>query len=368
MTAGSRADRLAALVVEGHLDQLLVGDLVNPSETGREAGASLRWLTGFAGTSGLSLVGSEERLVFTDFRYAERAAREVAPEFERTVVERGLISDAAKRLRGRVGYDDAHTSVKNLGRLTELAPDGVELVAASGMVERLRRHKDEDELAAIAEAARLADEVYEWLFGQDLVGRTEREVMLAAHRRMLELGAEDPSFPAIVAAGENSALPHHESSQREIGAAEVLLIDMGAIVDGYCSDCTRTVATGELDGDVREVYEVVRSAQAEALAAIRAGLAGPAADAIARESIVAAGYGEEFGHGLGHGVGIEVHEAPRLSKRSEDTLEPGDVVTVEPGVYIAGRFGVRIEDLVTVTESGCRNFSSVPKELRVLPS
>jgi Xaa-Pro aminopeptidase len=146
----------------------------------------------------------------------------------------------------------------------------------------------------------------------------------------------------------------------------VLLIDMGAIVDGYCSDCTRTVATGELDGRAREVYELVRSAQSGALEAIRAGISGPQADATARDAIVAAGYGDKFGHGLGHGVGIEVHEAPRLSKRSEDTLEPDDVVTVEPGIYLAGRLGVRLEDLVAVTEDGCRNLSSVPKELRVI--
>jgi Xaa-Pro aminopeptidase len=362
----SRADRLAALVAEEGLDQLLVGDLVTPSETGREAGASLRWVTGFTGTSGLAVIGAEERLFFTDFRYRERAEREVTTEFERVLIERGLISDAARRLHGRIGYDDAQTSVKNLGRLTELTPDDAELVPATGLVERLRRPKDEAELAAIAEAARLADDVYEWIFGQDLVGRTEREVMLAAHRRMLELGAEDPSFPAIVAAGENSALPHHESSERAISSGEILLIDMGAIVDGYCSDCTRTVATGELNGEAREVYEVVRSAQASALDAIQTGISGPEADAVARDAIIAAGYGDEFGHGLGHGVGMQVHEAPRLSKRSEDTLERGDVVTVEPGIYLAGRFGVRIEDLVTVTENGCRNLSSVPKELRVI--
>jgi Xaa-Pro aminopeptidase len=366
VTADSRADRLAALVAGEGLNQLLVGDLVTPSETGREAGASLRWLTGFTGSSGLVIIGAKERLFFTDFRYVERAEREVAPEFERVVIERGLISDAAKRLHGRVGYDDAHTSVKNLGKLTELAPEGVELVAATGLVERLRRHKDEAELAAIAEAARLADEVYEWIFAQDLVGRTERDVMLAAHQRMRELGAEDPSFPAIVGAGENSALPHHESSEREIRAGEILLIDMGAIVDGYCSDCTRTVAIGEVDEEARQVYEVVRSAQAKALDAVKAGVSGREGDAVARDEIIAAGYGDEFGHGLGHGVGIEVHEAPRLSKRSEETLEPGDVVTVEPGIYLPGRFGVRIEDLVTVTENGVRNLSSVPKELRIL--
>ena len=366
MSADARAGGLAELIAEEGLDQLVVGDLVTPSETGREAGANLRWLTGFSGTSGLSVIGAEGGFFFTDFRYVERARREVRPEFDRVVIERGLIPDVAKRLRGRVGYDDAHTSVRNLAKLTELVREGVELVAAGGVVERLRRHKDDTELDAIAEAARLADEVYEWTFGQRLVGRTEREVMLAAHQRMLELGAEDPSFPAIVATGENSALPHHESSDRRIGAGEILLIDMGAIVDGYCSDCTRTVATGDLDDEAHRVHDVVRSAQSKALDAIRAGVSGPEADAVARDAIVAAGYGDEFGHGLGHGVGIQVHEAPRLSKRSDDTLEPGDVVTVEPGVYLPDRFGVRIEDLVTVTDNGVRNLSAVPKEPRVV--
>jgi Xaa-Pro aminopeptidase len=366
MSQGSRADRLAALVVEEGLDQLLVGDLVQPSETGREAGANLRWLTGFTGTSGLALIGPEERVFFTDFRYAERAAREVGGEFERVMVDRGLITDGAKRLRRRIGFDDAQTSVKNLARLKELTAEGVELVTASGLVERLRRHKDDAELAAIAEAARLADDVYEWIFERGVVGRTERSVMLDAHQRMRELGAEDPSFPAIVAAAEHSALPHHDSSEREIGSGEVVLLDMGAIVDGYCSDCTRTVVTGDVDDTTREVYEVVRSAQAAALEAIRPGLGGKEADAVARDAITDAGYGEQFGHGLGHGVGTQVHEAPRLSKRSDDTLEPGDVATVEPGVYLPGRFGVRIEDLVTVTEDGIRNLSTVPKELRVV--
>jgi Xaa-Pro aminopeptidase len=366
VSSDARPERLATLISREGLDQLLVGDLVHPSETGREDGANLRWLTGFTGTSGLALVGAEERFFLTDFRYTERAEREVDSEFERLRVERGLISDVAKRLRGRVGYDDAQTSVKNLATLTELAPEGVELVPATGLVERLRRRKDSWELEAIAKAARITDQVYEWIFERGVVGRTEREIMLDAHQRLRELGAEDPSFPAIVAAGENSALPHHDSSEREVREGEFLLIDMGAIVNGYCSDCTRTVATGELEEEARKVYEVVRSAQAAALEAIRAGLAGPEADAVARDAIIADGYGDEFGHGLGHGVGIAVHEAPRLSKRSEETLEAGDVVTVEPGVYLAGRFGVRIEDLVVVTEDGCRNLSGVPKELRVV--
>jgi Xaa-Pro aminopeptidase len=366
MSGDSRSDRLAELVAEEGLDQILVGDLVHPSETGREAGANLRWLAGFTGSSGLVVLGADERLFFTDFRYTERAEREVAPEFERVKVERGLLSDAAKRLHGRVGYDDAETSVRNLAKLTELAPEGVELVAKAGLVERLRRHKDTWELEAIAKAARITDQVYEWIFERGVVGRTERQIMLDAHQRLRELGAEDPSFPAIVGAGENSALPHHESSDREVRAGEFLLIDMGAIVNGYCSDCTRTVATGDIDDEARKVYEVVRSAQAKALDAISAGISGPEADAVARDAIIADGYGDEFGHGLGHGVGIEVHEAPRLSKRSEETLEVGDVVTVEPGVYLPGRLGVRIEDLVMVTDNGCRNMSGVAKDLRLV--
>ncbi|TMK73405.1 MAG: aminopeptidase P family protein [Actinobacteria bacterium] len=366
MSGSSRAERLAALVAQEGLDQLLVGDLVRLGDSAPDAISSLRWLTGFSGTSGLAIVGADDRLFLTDFRYRERAEREVAAEFERATVERELLAGAARRLRGRVGYDDANTSVKNLRKLQDLVAEGVELVAAGGLVERLRRHKDDDELRAIAEAARLADQVYEWLFERGVVGRTEREIMLDAHQRMRELGADDPSFPAIVAAGENSAVPHHGSSEREVRPGELLLIDMGAIVDGYCSDCTRTVAAGEIHGDPLEVYELVRSAQVIALEAIRAGVAARDADSVARDPIVAAGHGEHFGHGLGHGVGLEVHEAPRLSQKSDQALEVGDVVTVEPGIYLPGRFGVRIEDLVTVTDDGCRNFTSFPKDLRVV--
>jgi Xaa-Pro aminopeptidase len=362
----ARAERLAALLADRDLDMLLVGDLVRPGDSGADAISNLRWLTGFSGTSGLAAVGADRRLFVTDFRYAERAAREVSGDFERKIAERELLPAAVELLSGRVGYDEAHTSVKSLRQLTELVGEGVELVPANGLVERLRRHKDAGELEAIGSAARLTDQVYEWVFERGVVGRTEREIMLAAHQRMRELGAQDPSFPAIVGAGENSALPHHDSSEREVRAGELLLIDMGAIVDGYCSDCTRTVATGELDADAREVYGLVHEAQEKALASVRAGVAARDADSAARESIAAAGHGERFGHGLGHGVGLEVHEAPRLSRKSDQTLEVGDVVTVEPGVYLPGRFGVRIEDLVTVTDEGCRNMSGYTKELVVV--
>jgi Xaa-Pro aminopeptidase len=366
MSGECRAERLTALAAERDLEMLLVGDLVRPGDSGREAISNLRWLTGFSGTSGLAIVGPADPIFVTDFRYVERARREVSASFAHVIAERELIGSAAKRLRGRVGYDDAHTSVKVLRNLEELAPDGVELVEAGGLVERLRRHKDEAERRAIAEAARLADEAYEWLLDRGVVGRTEREIMLAVHQRMRELGASDPSFPAIVAAGENSALPHHDSSEREVREHEVLLIDFGAIVDGYCSDCTRTVATGEIGEEARGAYELVRSAQLTALEQIRAGVAARDADAAARDPIAASGHGDHFGHGLGHGVGLEVHEAPRLTRKSDQVLEPGDVVTVEPAVYVPGSFGVRIEDLVAVTEDGCRNFSGTGKDLRVV--
>ena len=360
-----RVDRLAGLVAERELDLLLVGDLVSPGDSGPDAIANLRWLTGFSGTSGLAVVGPQERVFLTDFRYTARAAREVSSDFECATVDRNLIVDAAKRLRGRVGYDDAHTSVKNLRRLEE-ETENAELVAAGGLVEKLRRRKDSWEIEMIAKAARVADAALEAVFEQGVVGRTEREIMLDLHHRMRELGADDPSFPAIVAAGESSALPHHDSSDRKVRAGELLLIDFGAKAGGYCSDGTRTVATGEVDGEVADVYELVRAAQEKGLEAVRAGISGRDADDAARQPIAAAGYAERFGHGLGHGVGLEVHEAPRLSQKSDQMLEPGDVVTVEPGVYIPERFGVRIEDLVAVTEDGCRNFSGVPKELQVV--
>ena len=363
MSSSSRAERLAPLLAERGIDQLLVGDLVRPGDSTSDAISNLRWLTGFSGTSGLAIVGAEERLFWTDFRYVERAEREMAAEFERATAERELLDAAAKRLRGRVGYDDAQTSVKSFRKLEQLIPEGVELVAAGGLLEGLRRRKDAAELRAITEAAGLADQVYASIFDRGVVGRTEHEIMLYAHQRMGELGAEDPAFPAIVAAGENSALPHHTSSEREVAAGELLLIDMGAIVDGYCSDCTRTVAVGEIDDEARQVYELVRSAQQVALDAIRAGVQARDADSAARDPIARAGHGERFGHGLGHGVGLEVHEAPRVSQRSDQTLEVGDVVTVEPGIYLPGRFGVRIEDLVAVTDDGCRNLSQFTKEL-----
>jgi Xaa-Pro aminopeptidase len=352
--SGGRADRLEALVAEQELDLLLVSDLVN-----------IRYLTGFGGTNGLCLVGGGTRQFFTDFRYTERARREVADLWDRPDATQELLPDVVGRFRGRVGFDDAKLNVRSLHRLEELAAEGVELVPAGGLVEELRRAKDEAELRAIAEAAKLADEVYAWTAESGLRDRSERDVARAAEGRIRELGAE-PAFPVIVAGAENGALPHAEPEERKIGAGELVVFDMGAIVDGYCSDCTRTFATGEVGEEEQQVYELVRSAQEAALAVVRAGAAVSDVDAAARDPIDAAGHGDEFGHGTGHGVGLEVHEGPRVSAKSDDELVEGDVVTIEPGVYVARRFGVRIEDLVTVTADGHRNLSGQPKELSIV--
>jgi Xaa-Pro aminopeptidase len=327
--------------------------------------ADVAWLTGFGGSSGLALVGGSRRLFVTDFRYIERASRELPAGFELLRAEYHLIDALAPALEGKIGFDEATTSVKVQGRLSELLPAGAELVPVRDVLAGLRRVKDAAEIAAVAAAAELTDEVYVWLLERGLAGSSERQVALEIEAKMRELGAEDPSFPSIVASGPNGALPHATPGDRLIGPAEMVTIDIGSILDGYCSDCTRTYATGDPGEEQREVYELVREAQQAALGAVRAGADGKAVDAVARERIAAAGHGERFGHGLGHGVGIEVHEAPRLSPRSEDTLLAGDVVTVEPGVYVEGLFGVRIEDLVAVTDDGCRMLSGRPKELTI---
>jgi Xaa-Pro aminopeptidase len=361
-----RVERLAQAVADEGLDALIVGDLVTPGDSGPDAIANVRWLTGFAGTSGLALVGPERREFLTDFRYAERAERLVGDVFELVVFEGTIFKELGRRLRGQVGFDPAATSVRSHQKLSEAVGDRVELVAVEGLVERLRRVKDDEEIEAIAAAARLADDALEWLLERGVVGKPERRVAFELETRIRELGAE-PSFPTIVAAGPNGALPHAAPGEREIEPGELVTIDWGAKLDGYCSDGTRTFATGEIDTEQRDAYELVLRAQRAGVEAVRAGASGRNVDAVARVLIEEAGMGERFGHGLGHGVGLQVHEPPRLSRHSEDVLEAGNVVTVEPGVYVPGRFGIRIEDLVVVTPDGPpRNLSRLDKELQVI--
>ncbi len=349
--SAARADRLVELLRERELDSLLVTDLVN-----------VRYLTGFTGSNGACVLTSDERLFLTDFRYVSQAQEQVR-DFERLPAGRELASDLATHLRGRAGFDDAHLTVRTHARLEEKVAEGVELVAAGGLVEGLREVKEEGELALMREAARLATEALARTLDGGLAGRTELELARELEQALRDGGAQEPSFPAIVAAGAHGALPHAEPRDAGIPRGALVVIDWGARVDGYCSDCTRTIATGTLDGRGEEVYELVRRAQAAALAAVRAGAEKRAVDGVARSMIEEAGHGERFGHGLGHGVGLEVHEGPRLTKQAEGELVAGNVVSVEPGVYLPGELGVRIEDLVAVTADGAEVLTSFSKQL-----
>lgn len=360
-----RGERLAAAVAADGLDSLIIGDLVHPGDSGREAIANVTWLTGFTGSSGLALVGPDRRDFFTDSRYVERVRSALPAGFELIQAERQLVDALAPRLAGRVGFDPRSTSVRELRRIEESLSDGVELVETESLLEPLRRSKDAAEIEAIAVASELTDAVLAELEEAGFAGRSEWDVAVWIETRMRELGASGPAFMPIVASGPNGEAPHAEPGDRVIEPGELVTVDLGAIVDGYCSDCTRTYATGEVPEEQEAAYAVVLEAQLAGLAAVRAGAGGPEVDAVAREVIDAAGLGERFGHGLGHGVGIAVHEAPRLSPRSEDELLAGDVVTVEPGVYVPGSFGIRIEDLVVVADGSCRNLNSRPKELTI---
>ena len=347
----TRTDRLVELLEARELDSLLVTDLLN-----------VRYLTGFTGTNGACVVTRDERLFFTDFRYVEQARTQV-PEYERVEAGRDMLGDLSGRLRGRAGFDDEHLSVAAHAKLAEKVGTGAELVRAGGLVEQLRAVKEPEEVAAMRAAAELATAAYESLRERGLAGRTEREVAIQLVRFMEDAGAEGPSFPPIVAAAEHGASPHAVPRDVEIPRDTLVVIDMGAMVDGYCSDCTRTLATGSPGDGALEIYELVLRAQTEALAATRAGAQNRDVDAVAREIIDAAGHAEHFGHGLGHGVGLEVHEAPRLGKTADGALEAGNAVTVEPGVYLPGDVGVRIEDLVIVTDGEPDVLTGFPKEL-----
>jgi Xaa-Pro aminopeptidase len=353
----SRADRVADRLAEAELDLLLVTDLTN-----------VRYLTGFTGSNAMAVVGPDVRRFITDFRYVEQAKEQV-DGFDREQGPQEFLNALADGWPAgdlRVGFEEEHVTVRTHARLREIVPGPVELVAVSGVVEGEREVKEEAEIARIRAAARLVDDVYEWVAERGLVGRTERDVAVALEHRMRELGASGPSFSSIVASGPRGALPHASPTDTPIAAGTLVTLDIGAVLDGYCSDCTRTWATGELPGDLAEAYELVLRAQLAGLEAVRPGPTGREVDAVARDIIAEAGHGDHFGHGLGHGVGLEVHEAPRLGRTGEEALAAGNVVTVEPGVYLPGRGGVRIEDLVVVTDDGCEVLSGGPKDLRVV--
>ncbi len=351
-----RVDQLSALLPEAEVDAMLVTGLVN-----------VNYLTGYTGDNGLAVIGPDTRAFITDFRFVEQAADEVDGSFERRQAQLELVDSIETVLPGgslRLGFESAHVSVREHERLRAELPERVELVPVEGLVEQLRRVKEADEVARISEAAKLADAAFSELLQSGLAGRSERELAFSLEVSMHRLGASGSSFDVIVASGAHGALPHGMPRDVEIVPGQFVVIDWGARFEGYCSDCTRTVYVGgEPEAEEHEAYDLVLRAQLAGLEAIRAGAPAREVDGAARGLIEAAGHGEHFGHSLGHGVGLEIHEAPRLSQRSGDTLVAGNVVTDEPGIYLPGRFGIRIEDLVAVTDEGHQVLTDISKEL-----
>ena len=319
---------------------------------------NIYYLFGFKSSNSALLVDDDGVRLFTDFRYAEAARAVDGVRFEET--KRALLWDLAERLSGRIGFEADYMSYSGW---ETLGSGSVEPVPRRGLVERLRAVKDEHELVAIGRACEVTDRMFERLTEERFIGRTELDVAWTIEQLFHEEGAERVAFESIVASGPNAARPHARATEREIRVGETVVIDTGCTVGAYSSDYTRTFATGPLDGVVKEAYAVVLAAQEAGLEAIRAGIAGVDADAAARQVVDATSFAGTFGHGLGHGLGLEIHETPRMSTESTDTLASGNVVTVEPGIYLEGRAGIRIEDNVVGRDGGIENFTGFRKDL-----
>jgi Xaa-Pro aminopeptidase len=328
-------------------DPLLVSDSIN-----------VRYLCGLESSNAALLVEPERVRLFTDFRYAERARAVEGVEFVET--KRDLFLSLSEALTGRIAFEATSVTYERYARLHA---GGIDAVPTYGLVEELRAVKDERELDAIRSASTITNEAFERFAGERFIGRSERELAWRMEQLQREIGGEAMSFSVVVAAGENSAKAHWSPGERRIGRDETVIVDTGCVVGGYCSDCTRTFATGSLPNELKRAYEVCLDAQLTGLDAVRPGASGPGVDAAARDRIEAAGFGDAFGHGLGHGVGLLVHEAPRLARESRDTLAERNVVTVEPGIYLSGLGGIRIEDLVVVRDGEPEVLTSFTKDL-----
>lgn len=351
-----RLEKLREKLLEKELDAILVSTPENR-----------RYVCGFTGSAGYVIVSREGAVLSTDFRYTEQAGIE-SPDFE--VVKIGTdwswLLELSKEMGTKVlGFESQHVTVATYRQITEAlkeqAPQSPRLVATTGIIEGLRSSKDSEEVTLLQKAIDVSDTAMSAVSSTIRPGETEREVAWRLEVAMRELGADSPSFDTIVAAGPNGAMPHHRPSDRPIGEGEPIVIDMGARVGGYCSDITRTVCIGEPDEKFRRVYDIVLGAQLTAIATVRAGMNGGDADELSRVVISEAGYAENFGHSLGHGVGLAVHEYPRVGPKSKHALEEGMIFTVEPGIYLSEWGGVRIEDVVVLEGGGARVMSKAAK-------
>lgn len=328
----------------------------------------VRYLTGFTGSNGVCVVTLGDQFLFTDGRYREQVRDEV--QGFHTVVTSGSLFEAMKSRKllaktSRVGYESQNMSVSSLATLQKQFPRN-KFVPTSFLMEEIAAVKDADEIESIKEAVRITDEVFEQILGVIREGVRENEVAAEIAYRHRRLGAEADAFEPIVASGIRGALPHARASAKAIHKGDMVTLDLGCRVRGYHSDLTRTVSVGPPSDELKRVYQVVRDAQEKALGSAKSGMKAKSLDAVARKHIAAQGLGKYFSHSLGHGLGLEVHELPRVSKLSTDTLETGNVITVEPGVYIPGVGGVRIEDDVLIENGSCRVLNSSTKELTVL--
>ena len=350
-------EALRAKLREQHLDALIVSSL-----------PSIRYLTGFSGSSGLLCVGTGTALFFSDFRYRDQAAAEIGDLASVRIDngsawERLFATLPASLPAGTVGFESDHLTAREAVRLGDPARPW-RFTPTSGVVEKLRAAKSPEEIEAIREAGRVATAALAETGPQVHAGMTELEVAALLEGALRRGGSEWFPFPTIIASGPRTALPHARTSRRVVAPGDLLLIDFGAIVDGYCSDVTRTVVVGaEPTERQREIHGLVHRAQRAALQGLRSGLSGRQGDALARDVIEQAGYGDAFGHSLGHGVGLEVHEGPRLARTADEVLEPSAVVTVEPGVYLEGWGGVRIEDDVVLKPTGAELLTEYPRDL-----
>ena len=324
-----------------------------------------RYLSGFTGSAGVLLISQEQAILATDFRYYEQVEKQ-APDFRLAKITdkfKTLLPELVHHVGAkRVGFESVHLTVDQHQEWQKVA-EGFELVPTKELVERIRAVKDEDELSKIRKAIALADEAFAHIVDFTEPGMTEKEVAWELEAFMRTHSAEKVAFDLIVGSGPNGAMPHATISERVIRAGEPIVIDMGAMIDGYNSDLTRTICAGRPDDKFKEIYDIVLEAQRTAEQGIKPGMQGKQADSIARKVIEEAGYGDNYGHGLGHGVGLAVHEKPGVGRLSEDVLGPGMVFTVEPGIYLPGWGGVRIEDIVVMREDGVRVLTQASKEL-----
>lgn len=351
-----KLEKLRASLEEHGVDALLITN-----------GHSRRYMTGFTGTAGVAIISKNDAVFITDFRYTEQAAKEIK-EFRIVKHTKTLIEEVANQVTemgiNSLGFEKDDLTYSSF----ELYKQAIhaDLVPLSGLVEKIRLIKTDEEISIIKSACRIADEAYEHIVTYIKPGMTELEVSNELEFFMRKRGATSSSFDTIVASGVRSALPHGVATDKVIEVGDFVTLDFGAVYNGYISDTTRTVAVGEPSEQLKEIYQVVLDAQLLALEKIKPGMTGKEADAIARDYIASKGYGEAFGHSLGHGIGLEVHEGPGLSFRSDVVLEPGMVITIEPGIYLPNIGGVRIEDDALVTENGLEKLTHSTKELLIL--